>query len=85
VYTLFPDLKDFEKDSPCQSKTCRWFRAGGNPEYLLIDTGESWSSLNYLGSRDDFLNGISNLLKNGNIKLLLENKTTRLFKVIKKI
>lgn len=85
LYTLFPSLRDFKTDSPCELSTCRWFRVGGNPKYLLIDTGSTWNSLHYLGSRDDFMNGITNLEKHGNIVLLKQNKTTKLYKVLKKI
>jgi len=85
LYTLFPSLRDFKTDSPCELSTCRWFRVGGNPKYLLIDTGSTWNSLHYLGSRDDFMNGIINLEKHGNIVLFKQNKTSKLYKVLKKI
>jgi len=85
IYTLFPDLRDFKKDSPCGLSTCRWFRVGGNPQYLLIDTGSAWNSLHYLGSRDDFMNGIVNLEKHNNIVLIKQINTTKLYKIIKKI
>lgn len=85
IYTLFPSLRDFKKNSPCNLSTCRWFRVGGNPQYLLIDTGPSWNSLHYLGSRDDFMNGIKNLEKNGNIKLFKQIGTSKLYKIVVKI
>lgn len=85
IYTLFPGLRDFPQNSPCGTKTCRWFRVGGNPDLLLIDTGSSWNILHYLGTREDFMDGISNLEKNGNIKIYYRQNTTRLYKVVKKI
>lgn len=85
VYTLFPYFRDFEKDSPCGSKTCRWFRVGGNPQYLMVDVGDSWNILHYLAHRDEFFEAIKNLEINGNIKLIEQRQTTKLYKVVKKI
>lgn len=85
IYTLFPSLKDFRDNSPCASKTCRWFRVGGNPKYLLVDIGETWNSLHYLGSRDDFMHGILNLERNGNITLIKQIGTSRLYIINKRI
>lgn len=85
IYTLFPSLRDFKYNSPCALSTCRWFRVGGDPEFLLIDTGPTWNSLHYLGSRDDFMNGITNLEKNGNIKPIKEIGTSKLYKIVRKI
>lgn len=85
LYTLFPSLRDFKTNSPCGLPTCRWFRVGGNPKYLLIDTGNTWNSLHFLGSRDDFMNGITNLERNGNIVLVKQINTSKLYKILKKI
>jgi hypothetical protein len=85
IYTLFPYLKDFNEDSPCGVKTCKWFRVGGNPEYLLIDTGATWNILHYLTQREEFFEAINNLEKNGNIKLVEQKETTKLYKINKKI
>ena len=85
IYTLFPYLKDFKKNSPCGAHTCKWFRVGGNPELLLIDTGTSWNILHYLSQREEFLEAISNLKKNGNITLIKKIGTTELYKITKKI
>ncbi len=85
LFTLFPYFRDFKSNSPCKVKTCRWFRVGGNPQYLLIDTGPSWNILHLLATREDFSEAIGNLEKNGNIKLIKTENTTKLFKIIKKI
>lgn len=85
IYTLFPYLRDFKNSSPCGLSTCRWFRVGGNPKYLLIDTGSSWNSLHFLGSRDDFMNGIVNLEKNQNISIIKQIGTSKLYKINRKI
>ncbi len=85
IFLLFPNQKDFTVDSPCKATTCRWFRVGDTPSYLLIDRGDSWNILHYLGTREEFLEGIDNLEKNGNIKLLQNNGTSYLYKIVKKI
>ena len=85
LYTLFPSLRDFKTNSPCGTSTCRWFRVGGNPKYLLIDSGSIWNSLHYLGSRDDFMNGITNMERNKNITLIKKKGTTKLYKILNKI
>lgn len=85
LYTLFPSLRDFKTNSPCGTSTCRWFRVGGNPKYLLIDSGSIWNSLHYLGSRDDFMNGITNMERNKNITLIKQIGTTKLYKILNKI
>lgn len=85
VYTLFPNQKDFMKNSPCEKQTCRWFRIGGNPQYLIVNTGPTWDIRHFLGNREDFISGISNLEKNGNISLIYKQNTTSLYKINKKI
>jgi uncharacterized membrane protein len=85
VYTLFPNQKDFMKNSPCGKQTCRWFRIGGNPQYLIVDTGPTWDIRHFLGNREDFISGILNLEKNGNISLIYKQNTTSLYKINKKI
>lgn len=85
IYTLFPNQKDFIKNSPCGKQTCRWFRIGGNPQYLIVDTGPTWDIRHFLGNREDFISAILNLEENGNIKLLKQNGTTKLYRIINKI
>lgn len=85
VYILFPNVADFPKNSPCGIKSCRWFRVGGSPELLLIDTGNTWNILHYLSTPAEFNESISNLEKNGNIILLSQKGTTKLYKIVKKI
>lgn len=85
IYLLFPTLRDFKSNSPCGEPTCRWFRVGGAPSYLLIDRGNTWNILHYLGSREEFLQGVNNLEKNGSIKLMDHNDTSYLYKIVKKI
>jgi len=85
IYTLFPSVRDFPKNSPCGVVGCRWFRVGGDPKLLLVDIGPSWNILNLLGTREDFFDGIKNLEKNGNIVLINQKNSTKLYRVIKKI
>lgn len=85
IYNLFPSIKDFNTNSPCGTSSCKWFRVGGNPEYLLIDTGKTWNILHYLAHREDFFEAISNLEKNGNITLIEQRNTTKLYRINKKI
>lgn len=85
VYTLFPDSSDFKTNSPCRLPTCHWFRVGGNPKFLLVDTGQTWNILQYLESREDFIAAIKNLENNGNIELIKQVNTSKLYKIVRKI
>lgn len=80
VYTLFPQTKDFEKNSPCGEKTCRWFRTTGSPDYLLVDTSTDWDPRHFLESREDFIDAIHNLEKTKRIVPIYKSGTTTLYK-----
>jgi len=83
IYTLFPNTKDFIKNSPCGQKTCNWFRWAGEPEYLIIDTSKDWDIRHMLANRGDYINGLKNLEKTGVVKIYKQEGTTILYKVLK--
>lgn len=63
VYTLWPSTKDFKTNSPCGNQNCNWFRWGGNPKYLIVDTSEDWDARHFLTSRENFIKGIRSMEK----------------------
>jgi len=85
IYTLFPVQREFSDNSPCGEKLCKWFSVGGNPSYLLVDMGSTWNPLHLLTTREEFNESLSNIEKNGNIKLIKSVGTTRFYRIIKKI
>ena len=83
IYTLFPDKKDFIKNSPCGQKNCDWFRWAGNPEYLIVDTAKDWDIRHLLANRGDYISGLRNLEKEGIVKIYKQEGTTVLYKIIR--
>lgn len=84
IYTLWPTTKDFKTDSPCKNMSCNWFRWGGNPEYLIVDTSSSWDARHFLTSRENFIDGIKNLEIEGVIQKVQQTGNASLYKVIQK-
>lgn len=83
IYTLYPEKKDFLKDSPCNQKTCDWFRWAGNPEYLIVDTSNNWDIRHFLTSRDEFISALENIEKRGIIEPYQKSGSALLYKVLK--
>lgn len=84
IFTLWPDTKNFQKNSPCNKQTCTWFRWSGNPTYLIIDTSPEWDIRHFLVNRDEFTSALSNMEKTGYIKRDKVFATTIIFKVLRK-
>lgn len=82
IYMLWPTKQDFSNNSPCGKKTCDWFRWDGNPQYLFVDLSEEWNILHLSANREDFVRGIENLEKAGNIKLEYSVGSSRLYRII---
>lgn len=83
VYSLYPEVKHFEENSPCGDKECRWFRWHGAPEFLFVDTSSEWDARHLLANREDFIEGLTNLEKMGVITRYKYRDTTVLYKVNK--
>jgi len=81
VYTMFPESREFILNSPCGRKNCAWFRWGGKPSYLLVDTSNIWDSRHLLTENPNFNEGINNLEKEKVIKLLKRSNTSKLYKI----
>ncbi len=82
IFTLWPTLKDFKKNSPCGKVTCNWFRWAGNPQYLIVDTSIDWDIRHLLVDRKDFIDGINNLEKAKVIKIYQKEKSATLYKIL---
>lgn len=82
IYMLWPIKQDFSGKSPCGKKTCDWFRWDGNPQYVFVDLSVEWNILHLMANREDFIRGIENLEKDGNIRLEYSEGSSRLYKVI---
>lgn len=83
IFTLWPEKRDFEHDSPCGAKTCDWFRWAGSPQYLIVDTGDEWDIRHFLANREEFIKGIQNLETAGVIRLIERRDTAVLYEIIK--
>lgn len=81
IYSLYPEKKDFLKDSPCGQKTCDWFRWYGHPEFLFVDTSVDWDARHLLTDRPLFVAGLANLEKAKVIVRYKQLKTTMLYKI----
>ncbi len=81
IFTLWPEKKSFTTHSPCGKKTCAWFRWGGTPKYLIVDTANEWDSRHLLAPREEYIAGLQNLEKTGIIKRYKQEGTTILYKV----
>jgi uncharacterized membrane protein len=83
IFILWPEKKEFSKNSPCGEKKCSWFRSVGKPEYMLVDTATDWDARYWLTDRDTFIQGVKNLEKMQHIKPVKTEGTTTLYKVKK--
>jgi uncharacterized membrane protein len=84
IYSLYPEKKYFETDSPCGDKECNWFRWYDHPQYLFVDTSSEWDARHLLTNREEFIDGLKNLKKAGVIKRYRQEGNAVLYKVIKK-
>lgn len=83
IFTLWPEMREFKKDSPCGKKSCAWFHWGGKPEYLIVDTSTNWDPRYFLTTRELFIEGINNFEKKGIVKVVKRNQTATLYKIVK--
>lgn len=83
-FTLWPQTKNFGKNSPCNHPTCDWFRWAGNPQYLLVDTATDWDARYWLTNRTNFVQGIANLQKMKIIQPVKTIDTTTLYRILHK-
>jgi uncharacterized membrane protein len=83
IYSLYPEKKQFKKDSPCGKKECDWFRWYSHPEFLLVDTSSDWDARHLLINNAQFIQGLTNLEKAGIIKRYKQIGNTKLYKIIK--
>lgn len=83
IFTLWPERKSFESNSPCGEPVCDWFRWAGDPEYLIIDTSPEWDIRHLLANRDEYMKGLENFRQVGIIKKYKQEKTAVLYKILK--
>jgi len=81
IYTLYPEQKQFSKNSPCGEKMCDWMRWDKNPKYLIVDTASVWDARHLLTDRAPFVKGLQNLEKAKIIQRYKQLGTTILYKV----
>ncbi|HEX7042040.1 MAG TPA: DUF2079 domain-containing protein [Patescibacteria group bacterium] len=63
IYSLYPEKRNFNKNSPCGQTSCDWFRWYDSPEYLFVDTSSDWDIRHLLTDRVNFISGLKNLEK----------------------
>jgi uncharacterized membrane protein len=81
IYTLYPEKKNFPKDSPCGQPTCNWFRWYDNPEFLIVDTSAEWDARHLLTDRPLFLDGLQNLERANVVTVYKQLGSTILYRV----
>jgi len=81
IYSMYPEVKTFLKNSPCGKKDCNWFRWYGSPEFLFVDTSADWDARHLLTDRPTFIDGLHNLEKMGVVKKYKQVGNTVLYKV----
>lgn len=83
IQTLWPETKDFKTNSPCGNGTCRWYKWHENPQYLIVDVGQTWDERHFLINREDFIEGIQNMEKEKVIIKEFQSGTATLYKIIR--
>jgi len=83
TFVMWPEKKNFTKDSPCGESSCNWFRWAGSPTLMIVDTSSDWDARYWLENHQDFIDGLTNLKKVGIITPLYSFNTTSLYKVNK--
>ena len=69
IFTLWPEKKKFEKNSPCNQKKCNWLMwKSTTPRYLIVDTSPNWDIRHFLDDRNEYIDALKNLEKAGYIK-----------------
>lgn len=81
IYSLYPEVRTFTKNSPCGKKDCNWFRWFGSPQFLFVDTSADWDARHLLTDRPIFIDGLKNLETEGVIKNYKQIGNTILYKV----
>lgn len=83
IFTLWPEKKSFEKNSPCGQSVCDWFKWPGNPQYMLVDTSSEWDARHLLTNNNEFKQGIENMEKAHVIVVEKRTGSTTLYKIVK--
>ncbi len=84
IVTMWGDGKDFSKNSPCGLPTCKWFKWAGDPKYMIVDTSPEWNIINLLANREDFIEGLEYMEKDGTIKKYKEFGSAKIYTVEKR-
>lgn len=81
IYTLWPETKEFKTNSPCNDPNCNWFRWGGYPEYLIVDTSPIWDARHFLTNREEFIKGLTNMETTKRISVYFRLNNTTIYKI----
>jgi uncharacterized membrane protein len=84
IMTLWPERRDFQQNSPCDAKTCDWFRWVNSPKYMIVDLSHDWDIRHFLVDREQFIAGVRNMEKSGAITLVKQVGDTGLYEVMQK-
>ena len=83
IFTLYPEKKSFQANSPCDDMSCDWFRWSGNPEYLIANPSSIWDTRHLLTDPDSFQKGLVNMEQAGVIKKYKQVNSAVLYEVLK--
>lgn len=83
IFTLWPEKKVFQADSPCGKVVCNWFSWSGKVEYMIVDTSQSWDARHFLTSREDFIDGLQNMEHEKIIAVYKQSGTAVVYRVLK--
>lgn len=84
ILLLWPDERSFKKiESPCGKELCHWFRWEKGYQYLIVDLSPEWDIRHLLQNNEDFKEAVLEMEKEGIIKLVKQDGTTRLYTIEK--
>lgn len=81
IYVLWPRIRDFDKNSPCNRKSCWWLEFAGKPKYLVVNLSERQTLTQLLETPQNFNEAIKNMEKVGEITIEKRIGTARLYKI----
>lgn len=81
IYVLWPRIHDFDKNSPCNRKSCWWLEFAGKPKYLVVNLSEQQALTQLLETPQNFNEAIKNMEKVGEITIEKRIGTALLYKI----
>jgi uncharacterized membrane protein len=81
IYTLYPTTKTFVSNSPCGVTVCKWLTWYAYPDFVIVETSNSWDIRHLLANRSDYVEGLKNIEKAGVLTKVRQVGNAVLYKV----